>query len=288
MTLSAINWGTAPAPYPTTLAEDGARHIIFPDLPGAPGFYLGSTVSGATDGTPSVNGDSDDDGVVFEAPLQIGQPVTVQVTVSGAGTGIGKIDAWIDFNGDGDWSDAFEHVTFLTTQNNVTLVNGGVNDLTFTVPADAKDGYTYARFRLTKSSDPAVSYTGEAPDGEVEDYHLRIVTNLECWGIAPAPYPTLLADNGASHELDATKPHLGPTAVAQPDGQPGATDSDEDGVKFDATTPLIPGQVAHLTVNTYWPASYSGPGSYLSAWIDFTATAPGTPPIRLLSTRTPR
>jgi len=266
VTLSALDYGDAPDPtFPTLLARDGARHIIFPDTPGIPGFYLGTGVTGEPDANQNAlaNGDKGDDGVVTD-PLLIGTTVPVRITVSGTGTAIGKIDAWMDFNGDGDWNDVGEQV--FTSQP----VNGGVNNLSIVVPATVQPGHTLARFRLSK--DGGLSFTGEAPDGEVEDYRWRLVRYLEDFSDAPEPpYPTLFNDadpqlGGASHQTDPTKAHLGATVGSEPDGQPSPladADSYDDGVLFDPMSPLVPGQVSHVTVKA------SGPGSSLSAWIDF-------------------
>jgi hypothetical protein len=47
-----------------------------------------------------------------------------------------------------------------------------VNDLAISVPAGATVGATFTRFRVTSGA--GYSYTGLAPDGEVEDYGLTI------------------------------------------------------------------------------------------------------------------
>ncbi len=79
------------------------------------------------------------------------------------------LSAWIDFDGDGDWDDTYDE-----------LFPGGkaldirYNYLSFAVPYNATPGGTFARFRCT--TDGPVSYTGEASDGEVEDYATVIGT----------------------------------------------------------------------------------------------------------------
>ncbi len=156
------DFGDAPDPsYPTLLASNGARHII------VPGFCLGSSVDGDTDGQPNagatgddtLDGSDDEDGVVFTSALVAAQQATVNVTASATGF----LDAWMDFNGDGDWADTGEQI-FVSQ----ALV-AGVNHLSFSVPGDMSvTEYTYARFRF--SSTGGLSYTGEAEDGEVEDH----------------------------------------------------------------------------------------------------------------------
>ncbi len=79
-------------------------------------------------------------------------------------TGQGYLNAWIDFNGDGDWNDAGEQIA---TSEFMTF-GGNPNIVTFRVPGNAVVGATFARFRF--GLDAAVPPTGGAGAGEVEDY----------------------------------------------------------------------------------------------------------------------
>ncbi|MFC1964933.1 collagen binding domain-containing protein [Chloroflexota bacterium] len=76
-----------------------------------------------------------------------------------------SLNAWVDFNIDGDWADDSEHIISES-------LSAGIHTLPFPVPAGADLGGTYARFRL--STENITSPTGEAPDGEVEDYKVEI------------------------------------------------------------------------------------------------------------------
>ncbi len=156
------DFGDAPTRYPVTLADNGARHTVT-------GPTLGLTVDSELDGTPSNNADSDgadDDGVIF-GQVNAGRiDATVVVKVRNASVGT-KLDAWVDFNADGDWSDPGEQVF-----DSVTVFNNTDQTLTFIVPEDAVLGTTYARFRI--SSAGGLEPTGDAPDGEVEDLKVRI------------------------------------------------------------------------------------------------------------------
>ena len=103
-TSQEVDFGDAPDPtYPTLLASDGARHVI------VSGLYLGAGVDGDADGQPDAtatgddnDGNDDEDGVVFTSSLIPGYTASVDVTASAPGT----LNAWMDFNGDGDWADA--------------------------------------------------------------------------------------------------------------------------------------------------------------------------------------
>jgi hypothetical protein len=157
-----VDYGDAPAPYPSTIADNGAYHV-------ATNLYLGAGVDVELDGQPSstASGDDDDgnddeDGVTFTTPVVRGYSAILGVTASGHGL----LNAWLDFNGDGDWEDAGEH--FLAD----AFLCSGVNELVFPVPAGATAGLTFVRFRF--SSQSISSVIGGAIDGEVEDYQVLV------------------------------------------------------------------------------------------------------------------
>lgn len=161
--------GDAPDSYGTLRDSDGASHL-------ESSFRLGGAIDFETDGQPSPEADADDrmaddeDGVTFLSsivvPTQGTSIASVQVEVNRRS----KLDAWIDFNGDGVFQPGAEHLGQGTSMD----VVGGANIISFEVPSDAIAGITHARFRL--SSDGNLLPTGEAPDGEVEDY---VVTLLD-------------------------------------------------------------------------------------------------------------
>ena len=258
---TSYDYGDAQSPYPTLFAENGARHII--DWV----HYLGNSVDANLDGQTDLNalgddndivflsGDDDENGVTFPATLILGGKANITVTASATGI----LNAWFDFNGDGDWADADEQI--FTNR----ALNAGANALSFNIPANAVVGATFARFRF--STVGGLSYDGLAPDGEVEDYKVEI--NAVDFGDAPDPsYPTLLANNGARHIIDDVH-YLGAGIDPDADGQPNAIakgddndgNDDEDGVTF-IGLPLI--QFSSHTVQVV----ASAPG-YLNAWMDF-------------------
>jgi len=158
------DFGDAPdRPYPTMHLSDGARHTIDARV------YLGRSVDADVDGQPDAtatgddnDGNDDEDGVAFASALTIGSKATVEVTASTAGA----LNAWIDFNSDGDWDNAGEQIFI-----DEPLVTG-TNTLTFDVPASAALAETFSRWRF--STTRGLDYTGPAPDGEVEDYMVAI------------------------------------------------------------------------------------------------------------------
>jgi type VI protein secretion system component Hcp len=163
---TALDFGDAPDPkFPTLYASNGARHIV------RQGFFLGSRVDTESNGQPNAgatgddtNGLDDEDGVAINGALQNGKPKKIVVVASAAGF----LDGWIDFNSDGDWSDAGERIF------NHQSLGAGKNGLTIAVPATVVSNQTaLARFRF--SSAGGLTPSGLATDGEVEDYTVQVV-----------------------------------------------------------------------------------------------------------------
>ena len=177
MTLvQALDYGDAPDPlattagrYPTLQANNGARHVV------GSGLFLGASVETDNDGQPNAtatgddatDGTDDENGVTLPGTLFARLGATTTVTASAAGL----LDAWVDFNRDGDWLDAGEQIA-----TNRAVV-AGANSVSFSVPAAAVAGTTFARFRI--SSAGGLLPTGQAADGEVEDYSVQIVVAAE-------------------------------------------------------------------------------------------------------------
>jgi len=157
-----LDYGDAPAPYPTLRGDDGARHHYNPEV--YLGYALDLEPNGQPNGGDDLNppgGPNDEDGVLFKGGMVQGPMASVEVIASIQG----YLNACIDFNGDGDWDDADEQLF------QDMIIGPGKTPLSFPVPADAVP-QSHARFRL--STQPGLSYFGEATDGEVEDYVVEI------------------------------------------------------------------------------------------------------------------
>ena len=153
--------------YPTSLANDGARHGLVDDV------RLGREVDSENDahhnedatGDDSAN-DDDEDGVhlPYFFPGEIAE-IDVEAVTGG------YLNAWMDFNGDGDWEDADEQIF------DDEYLNHNIHRLEEPVPGTAVPGLTFARFRF--SSQPGLSFTGMATNGEVEDYQIAIMEQID-------------------------------------------------------------------------------------------------------------
>lgn len=283
----ALDFGDAPdAPYPTLLANDGARHVV------VPGIYLGALIDSEPDGQPdaSATGDdlanlADEDGVAFLNNWVAGQVATVQVVAATSGI----VSAWVDFDLNGSWGDFGENVLAGMP------VVAGTNVMVVNVPASSSNGSTFARFRFT-TLPVAMTYTGLVANGEVEDYALSILpaeeTALDFGDADDSPlasiYPTLLVNNGARHVV-VPGVFLGATVDVEPDGQPDGTATGDDnnppaGLNDEDGVGLPPVLVAGATVPV--PVVASVPG-FLNAWIDWNGNGTWSDPGEQVFTNQP-
>ncbi len=168
-----LDFGDLPSQYHATLATDftvsaagGARH-----RKGA--YWLGATIDAELNGVPNVGADGDDsagvpddeDGIEFVTPLTPGTTATIKATAS---RNNGYLQAWADWNNDGDFSDAGERII----TNRLLDVDASKNFIAFAVPGSA-GAQVYMRFRygeFATATNAINTPFGEAVTGEVEDY----------------------------------------------------------------------------------------------------------------------
>ena len=180
LSTTPFDFGDAPADYPVTIADDGARHAI-----GGP--RLGSQVTEEFDGQPSTsaNADADDGVVVIAEPIALPDSDTTASFVVTA-SAVGRLDAWIDFDDDGSWSPEERIATSLSLQT-------GENVVSYTVPAGAQPALVAARFRISTAG--GLTPTGAAVDGEVEDYLVDLLDGeLQVDAVVAMPPALVLQD----------------------------------------------------------------------------------------------
>ncbi|MBL7780225.1 MAG: T9SS type A sorting domain-containing protein [Saprospiraceae bacterium] len=192
------DFGDAPDTYGTTddSPNDGPVHVLNPNLKlgacadgdpdGQPDPMAGLMSGGDdnnsgvnTDGTASTCGD-DDDGIMLVSPLVPGSTATIMVTAMNMLGANAVLQGWIDYNGDGDFNDANEALTFTNVNGGTVPSPAGLDGakLTFVVPAAATftGGNAFMRFRIS----PAGGLTPNGPEnmpfpiGEVEDYKVPL------------------------------------------------------------------------------------------------------------------
>ncbi|TWT49075.1 hypothetical protein Pla22_42670 [Rubripirellula amarantea] len=156
----------------------------------------------STSSTVRVDSD-DEDGVIFTSTtnpdgiLNAGVAMPIEVGVTGAGV----LEAWIDFNADGDFDDPGEQIIPVSSDpaladrrselcpvnladapSNIFSDTGSVSTRSFcivvppTTAAPTQPVNTYARFRVSREGN--LSPTGLALSGEVEDYQIRLLPGL--------------------------------------------------------------------------------------------------------------
>lgn len=168
-----MEFGDAPNSYQTTFGSDGPRHAEATTL------FLGSAIDFEFDGRPSfdaleddetpMSGPDDEDGVAFGlAPMAPATPFNFDVTVSGSS---GFLNVWVDFDGDGTFSQTFEHVIVDATPAAATSRFGFTPPSSNQLPGGRLPEETYMRVRY--STEPGLAWFGPAKDGEVEDYRLE-------------------------------------------------------------------------------------------------------------------
>lgn len=165
------DFGDAPYRYDTTAYENGPRHRLSP-------LMLGRYVDEEADGQnhflaigddEDAQGDDDDGVSLLTNMVSADIPTIAAVAVYASQDGL--LDAWIDFNGNGRFDHPLEHLSQNQSGPSIPL-RQGLNTVSFVVPSTAVPGNTFARFRISSSGN--LLSTGEATDGEVEDYRWTI------------------------------------------------------------------------------------------------------------------
>jgi uncharacterized repeat protein (TIGR01451 family) len=269
--------GVGAGNYQTLLANGGASHAI------VPGLLMGTTVDSEPNGQPNTTADGDDttgtpddeDGVtVADLTLTVGSPANVRVTATNTTGAAATLYGFIDFNGDGDFTDTGETATIAvptgSTGVEFTLVFGNV--------PTGSVANTYARFRL--SNQAGLTANGSSTSGEVEDYLVVIDVTTDRGdlpdsgpGVGVGNYETTIASGGASHTI-ITGLRMGAAVDDDADGQPNVgadgddtagTPDDEDGVTV-ADLTLAAGAPANVRVNV---TNTTGAPATLYGFIDF-------------------
>ena len=131
----AFDYGDAPDSYGTTNGNDGARHLIsVGQTTGSPLLKLGFAVDSEPDGQPNgaATGDDtnllfggpvppnlDDEDGIFINPITAGESFMVFANVMEDSANVdGRLNAWIDYNADGDFNDPGEQIISDAAVNN--------------------------------------------------------------------------------------------------------------------------------------------------------------------------
>ena len=284
-----VDWGDAPAPYPTLKANGGPSHIL------GSGLVLGKIVDAESDGQPDEaatgddqNGQSDEDGLdLATVSFPRGGNGAFKLNVTNPLSAPAYLVCWIDFDGNGRFDDYDKIVDKTVPGSTIRTPDGTAQTIQalFTVPADSPP-FVFLRCRIGAVKDEVSQPTGPARDGEVEDHQLQTNSPLVDWGDAPPPYPTLGGSLGASAVMGSENGQgnglmLGDHVDPEPDALPNTTATgddedqpygynDEDGIVLPPGQTVLEftaGQEATLTIKVTNPLN--GVSARLNCWIDF-------------------
>ena len=153
--------------YQTLAINNGPVHVIIP------GLMLGSSIDSELDGQPTSNalGDGiDEDGLSIFPSLDLFPNLTFRLPFSYINTtgNTAHVEAWIDWNGDGDFDEINEMVADWTDATAIFP-----DRLETTIPVDAKLNAALG-LRIRISHQDNMTPYGMQSNGEVEDYLLTI------------------------------------------------------------------------------------------------------------------
>jgi len=285
---NGFNVNIAPAPYQTTSntqnddAVSSYTYTEIRDYGDAPSNYgsadhimdfqnyLGSACDGeelyqaSSDADADDNtGQDDEDGVVFPTLIQQGSLIDISVTV----TGLGRLNAWIDWNGDGDFNDSEERIA----SNDIRF--NGSEDLPVSVPEGAHTSApTYARFRFTPGT--LHSSTGSAEGGEVEDYRVSIEASSQAPSVPTGLEISSYSYNHVSLSWNASTDNVGVTGYRIYRG--GTLLGESSNISY-TDNAVVDGNFYSYTVSAFNAAGYeSDQSSSVSVTID-DVTPPSIP-----------
>ena len=166
--------GTGTGDYTTVATNDGPSHTL-----GGTTLTIGASVTADTGTAQNTAATADTDDAFTGSLASVPSTGTYEINnipVQNAGSTDATLHGWIDFDRNGRF-EADEYASATVTPTTTTA------NLSWTVPSDASDGDSIARFRLTTStlvdtisstSNQDERSVGRANDGEVEDYFLSI------------------------------------------------------------------------------------------------------------------
>lgn len=174
------NGTTGTNDYETTASNGGPSHRL------VEGLFLGAIVDAEADGFPNAlaqgddtDGQDDEDGVTIAPTLNVVKGGTIRLPLSMTNTtgNPAYLEAWIDWNGDGDFDDANEMVS------DVDIGNGTFNTfLEINIPDNAVAD-SLLGFRVRFSNTNNMTPYGQILSGEIEDY----LIGIECPSIICIP-----------------------------------------------------------------------------------------------------
>lgn len=198
------------------------------------GVRMGATNTAETGpgDSPTAASDAGDDGATLPAIFVASVASNVTVDVTGAG---GYLQAFADWNGDGDFADSGEQIAANVQDND----SDGAITISVTPPASAAAGSSFLRLRWSTAS--GVGVEDPAGDGEVEDYQIQIAAapSYTC----PAGFTYAAQTAHAASVIVAAQ--NAPNALGAPEG-PGIGATTGNSSRVRSADPELAVQLTHL------------------------------------------
>ncbi len=219
--------------------------------------YAATTNATATG--DDLNGVDDEDGVTLPA-LTAGAPATIPVVASNNTGAAAYLNAWIDYNNNGVFTDPGEQIA-TNTAVATGLTNSTLN-ISVTVPAGALTG-TNLGMRARISNDISPGSTGAGGVGEVEDYVVNIAQPTTDFGDYSL-FSLVSGTRNSNLRLGAlTDTEFVATTNVTATGDDITGSDDEDGVTLPSMIAGAPATIPVVVTNN------TGASAFLNAWIDY-------------------
>ncbi|WP_425421172.1 GEVED domain-containing protein [Phaeodactylibacter xiamenensis] len=270
--------GVGEGNYETTTASNGPSHMILTDPSGNVLLKIGADVDTEGDGQPGANADGDgldEDGFDPTSVMFVrGESQDITIPVMNMTGGDAKLTLYVDWDNDGDFNEPEEMISVTVADGQTSAILSNVTPPSYAVLNDDLG------FRLRLTTDAAMSPTGPAPDGEVEDYLITVMAfdygDLADSGAGTGEqnYETSEANGGPSHKIvtnedDMVTLKIGADVDADADGQPSA-DADGDGADEDGFDPtsvmFVRGESQDITIPVM---NMTGGDAKLTLYVDW-------------------
>ncbi|WP_282776325.1 GEVED domain-containing protein, partial [Phaeodactylibacter xiamenensis] len=270
--------GVGEGNYETTTASNGPSHMILTDPSGNVLLKIGADVDTEGDGQPGANADGDgldEDGFDPTSVMFVrGESQDITIPVMNMTGGDAKLTLYVDWDNDGDFNEPEEMISVTVADGQTSAILSNVTPPSYAVLNDDLG------FRLRLTTDAAMSPTGPAPDGEVEDYLITVMAfdygDLadSGSGVGEGNYETSSANGGPSHKIvtnedDMVTLKIGADIDADADGQPSA-DADGDGADEDGFDPtsvmFVRGESQDITIPVM---NMTGGDAKLTLYVDW-------------------
>ena len=159
--------------YQTLSVNNGPKHLIIS------GLSLGTIIDDESDGqqsTDALGDEADEDGLIIFSTLDLapGGKFRLPFSYVNATSDTAHVEAWIDWNGDGDFDDTDE---FIVDWDDT--MGAFPNLIEISIPTATKTG-SLLGFRVRISNQDNMTPYGTVDSGEVEDYLIGVDCKQVC------------------------------------------------------------------------------------------------------------